>query len=61
MRLCDLEEWIQSWLDPDMHGGFRGRSAPEASWALACQLELCKSASVPMSMLAIDVHKCFDQ
>ena len=61
MRLQDCDAWIQSWHDPDMHGGFRGKSASGASWPLALQLEQCKLEGKPMAAMALDIAKCVGQ
>eukprot|EP00969_Alexandrium_andersonii_P082256 3625240-Alexandrium_andersonii.AAC.1 len=61
LRLAHMQAWVDSWALPQLFGGFRGRSAGEASWTIAATLEKEASEGVSSSGLSTDVYKCFDQ
>ena len=44
-----------------MFGGFRLKSAAQASFELGLTLEEAKASGTPMSSMSIGIQKCFDQ
>eukprot|EP00969_Alexandrium_andersonii_P119308 5274647-Alexandrium_andersonii.AAC.1 len=61
LRLKALESWIAGWAEDGMFAGVKGKAADVASYELALRLERAKATGQPMSAMAIDIAKCFDQ
>ena len=61
VRLAQLQPWVNSWATEDLYGGIKGRSADSASWLLALDVELGMATDTPVSAMATDIYKCFDQ
>ena len=60
-RLRHLAGWVHDWTLPNMFAGVQGRSAEDAWYASALDLEHANLQGHPVNGTALDLMKCFDQ
>ena len=61
MRLHDMRDWIETWMDPSIYGGRGGLSAADSAWTQSFEVEHACAQGEVVSSLSIDLFKCFDQ
>ena len=61
VRLAHLEPWIQKWALSGIYAGISGRSAADAAYKTAIELERAKLEDQAFSGGVADIWKCFDQ
>ena len=61
IRLRAMDRWVDTWAEPEMFAGIRGRGAADGWYETGIDMEEALAEGKHIVGAAADVHKCFDQ